>query len=158
MVSLIKLFHPPEIGGRKALDAWKLCADIGSQFLDDGVSPGFALLPLDNQMTDPPVQLDQLFVDRFESLILCRADAPLDFGQKGCVITIDDLGHTILFSHCVGEFLGSLPQTKAGPERAGLERTGPPGRGDWCIIRLRYLRHSIPSRDKGRRSRDALSG
>ena len=85
-VCLEKGLHPPEVGGRKATHAGKLCPQIGGKLFHHRLAPAFDILPFHDHPADIPVQTDQLLVDRLESFILGGADALLDLGQQARVV------------------------------------------------------------------------
>jgi hypothetical protein len=81
-VGEIERSHSPHITGRKARDPRKLLLNVLRQPIDDPLAPPLALLPLDDQPANVPVQPDHLAVDRQRCLQLRRADAPLEVFEQ----------------------------------------------------------------------------
>jgi len=86
MIFLEKLSHIPEILDGKPADAGKFPLQVACQGLNDGLSPAFGVLTLDDDPADIPIQPNQLLVDRAQSGVLGCPDALLDLGESRGVV------------------------------------------------------------------------
>lgn len=77
-IAKIERPHPPDVCRGEPLDPGKRGLDVSRQSFNNALAPAFSLLPLDDQMPNLPVQLDQFPIHREGGADLRLADSMLD--------------------------------------------------------------------------------